>query len=131
MRLKYLASNKHKGDEMNEHIMVPTYLAEKILNMIQDETQQEWVSSCFDICRKVPVDLIEGTTKGEVIESLNLTFVYDTALPQGWFDEFFDEMKINPLQYFVWDCDTSTPYPITATAKILLESFNNRGQGHE
>lgn len=111
--------------------MVPKYLVKKVLGMIPDATENEWASSCFGICDKVPVELLPGATKGDVIESLNITFVYDTALPQGWFDEFVDEMKINPLQYFIWDCDAHVPYPLTTTAKVLLESFNNRVNDHE
>lgn len=49
---------------------------------------------------------------------------FDTALPQGWWDRFYQETGENPCGHFVWSYDKATwlgaPEPVTEHGDALL-----------
>lgn len=75
---------------------------------------------------KVPVELVPGVTKKDVMEKLDVAFVFDYALPQSWFEYVQEELGINPLPHFVWNVDNNTPYPITETGRTIMSILMHR-----
>jgi len=56
--------------------------------------------------------------------------VFDTALPQGFFDELTSVTPSHPLGHFVWSYDDSTllgaPRPLTQKGVEILKAYNER-----
>lgn len=109
---------------MQKHLMVPVYALKRAIEASTGSTKS-LLETCLAHCTPVPTDVIPSVTKLEVVEALDLKCSYDFALPQSWYDEFSDTMGMNPLQYFVWDCDTDQPVPVSETARLLLAVFHH------
>ena len=66
------------------------------------------------------------TTVQQAIEAKGLK-VFDTALPQDWYDKFFDATGVNPAGRIVWCYDTAImfgePVAIDDEAAELLAQF--------
>ena len=62
----------------------------------------------------------------EFHERAGLLSVYDTALPQGWWDAFYGATGDRPAG-IVWSYDAArtfgAPYALTASAQVELERF--------
>ncbi len=109
---------------VDKHMIVSDYVAEAILKRVDPEFK-EMFTNYIACCPVLAPDLVPGATKGEVVEAMKLECTFDFALPQGWFDHFHDTMGINPLPYYVWNCDKHGPVPLGETAAKLLDAYEH------
>jgi len=126
--------------------MVPNYLlgqikdtlSEVIFNVEMDADKLESVSKLVSACSyldnlmafspDVPLEIIPGKGKGDLVKAMGLDRGIDYSLPQGLVDTCHTMLGVDICPHFVMDCRKSPFYLLTVTAigRFLVPAIYSR-----